>query len=34
MLDIHYVDASGNEIPADQALKAKPKAAASKKKTE
>jgi quercetin dioxygenase-like cupin family protein len=32
--DIHYVDASGNEIPADQALKAKPKAAASKKKTE
>ena len=32
--DIHYVDPSGNEIPADQALKAKPKAAASKKKAE
>lgn len=32
--DIHYVDAGGNEIPADQALKAKPKAAASKNKTE
>jgi len=32
--DIHYVDASGNEIPADQALKAKPKATASKKKPE
>jgi quercetin dioxygenase-like cupin family protein len=32
--DIHYVDASGSEISADQALKAKPKAGTSKKKTE
>lgn len=32
--DIHYVDASGTEIPADQALKAKPKAGTSKKKSE